>query len=445
MSDVNTPSAEATTFENDWALYDGLLGGTSAMRKAGEKFLPKRPMETRDDYNARLSIATLFPAYSETISNMTGRVFAKPITFDDSVPKWIVDEVVPDIDLQGRNFQSFFADTFAQALGYGMSFVLIDSPIAQSMRSLADQQAAKVRPYAVQIGPRRILGWQVDNTGILVQVRVSFERTIVGPWETQVVPQIRVFERGKVSVFEQTSDKKEWFKVSEVAMPLSRIPIIPIYTARVGLFQSVAPLRELAFLNAKHWRMQSGNDAMVETASVPILAIIGVESTDPIIIGAKNAVSIPLNGDMKYVEHTGKAIEAGRVALDALKTEMRQAGAKMLEQSQTIKIAAQADEESKHANSRLAGIVKTFQDALNDVLDLIAEWRKESTGGTCQTNPNLDSDLQSIESMNVLMQMRNGNGLSEQTVFDEAQRRGMLSDTLTWEIEQERLANQPIG
>jgi peptidoglycan L-alanyl-D-glutamate endopeptidase CwlK len=56
---------------DDWPLIDALMGGTKAMRGAGDRYLPRWPAEERDSYQARLATATLFPAYERTVSIMT--------------------------------------------------------------------------------------------------------------------------------------------------------------------------------------------------------------------------------------------------------------------------------------------------------------------------------------------------------------------------------------
>ncbi|HEJ3129346.1 TPA: DNA-binding protein, partial [Pseudomonas aeruginosa] len=84
-----------------WKLIDCIKGGTSAMREAGEAYLPKRQLETREDYEARLRLATLHPAFEETVGAMVGRVFAKPVVIGDDVPQEIAD-LLTDVDTEGR-------------------------------------------------------------------------------------------------------------------------------------------------------------------------------------------------------------------------------------------------------------------------------------------------------------------------------------------------------
>jgi len=427
----------------DWALIDALLGGTRGMRAAGETYLPKRPLETQEDYTARLGMATLFPALSETVSTMTGRIFARPLIVDDNVPAWIADDVLPDIDRQGRNLHVFARDWFAQALSYGLSFCLVESPRADGIRTRAQQRAAKVRPYVIQIEPHRILGWRTDADGNLSQVRIRFTREEAdGEFGTRSIEQIRVYEIGRVRTYEKS--KGDWIIVDDVAMPLARIPLITFYTHRTGLMTATPPLRELAFLNAKHWRMQSGNDTLVDTASVPILAVSGVQEGDDIVIGAKHAVRLPIGAQMQYVEHTGAAIGSGREALDSLEDAMRQAGAKLLQPAESTKTATQASEEAARENSALGAMCEDFEDTVHDLLDLIAEWRGEASGGTVQAQPNLDVDPSPADTMAVLLNLRNAGALSDATLFAEAKRRNLVADDVDWEIEQERIAVQGL-
>ncbi|NNA37587.1 DNA-binding protein, partial [Pseudomonas lundensis] len=60
-----------------WDVITPLMGGTLVMR-AAQALLPKYPAEDDEVYKERLRLSTLLPAYSETVGNMTSRVFAEP-------------------------------------------------------------------------------------------------------------------------------------------------------------------------------------------------------------------------------------------------------------------------------------------------------------------------------------------------------------------------------
>ena len=102
MADVRTQSDAVGKMAEYWHLIDALMGGTAAMRKEGNKYLPQWPAEDPDAYKSRLATATLFPAYARTVSVMTGKPFSKPITVGNDVPARI-KEFLQDVDLQNRN------------------------------------------------------------------------------------------------------------------------------------------------------------------------------------------------------------------------------------------------------------------------------------------------------------------------------------------------------
>jgi hypothetical protein len=76
---------------------------------------------------------------------------------------------------------------------------------------------------------------------------------------------------------------------------------------------------------------------------------------------------------------------------------------------------------------------------MNALLDMIASYRGEESGGTVEINADLDPDSVPNETMTVLGKMVATGGLSRQTQFAEAQRRGLVSSELTWEDEQTRI------
>lgn len=81
-----------------WKLIDCIKGGTSAMREAGRRICPSGNSR-REDYEARLKLATLHPAFEETVGAMVGRVFAKPVVIGDDVPQEIAD-LLTDVDTE---------------------------------------------------------------------------------------------------------------------------------------------------------------------------------------------------------------------------------------------------------------------------------------------------------------------------------------------------------
>src|SRR5690606_22200845 len=219
----------------DWALVSALLGGTKAMREAGETYLPKWPKEDKESYEERLSRSTLLPAFSETVKNMTGRVFARSITLGDEVPANIREWVTDDIDLQGNNLDVFADEWFRTALGYGICHCLVEYPQVEGVRTVAEERATGVRPYAVLIKPEQVLGWRyrlVNGKPFLTQFR--YRETIdeeVGAFGVESIEQIRVLEPGKWTVYRKSEGSSTWSVHEQGVSSLNKIPLVTFYTS----------------------------------------------------------------------------------------------------------------------------------------------------------------------------------------------------------------------
>lgn len=447
-NNVAKTCAEYDWMAEDWCLIDALLEGTKGMRKAGARFLPQRLMEHDNDWSARLAAATLYPAFSNTVQYMVGRIFADPLLLKDDVPQWIADEVVPNFNMQDQNIHVFFAEVMDRAFSKGVSYVLVDAPPAPEVKTLADQKATGIRPYAVHITADRVIGWQCSG-GRLSQVRVTFNEETYNPatFETSLVEQVRVFEPGICRVFEKRRNnqgEETWEEVPEKATrsSLDFIPLVPFYAGRCGFMKARSLLIELAYLNAKHWRAQSATDEITDVAQIPILVAYGIQDAKKIVIGSKTAIAMPTSGALKYTEHTGKAIEGGQAALNALKTEMQDAGARLLAQTAQTKTATESSEDSARENSQLARVVRDMEDSIESVLDIMAEYRGEESGGTIEAQADLDPEMAPISSLDFLLKMAAAGKLSSQTLFEETKRRGIINDEIEWEDEQQRIKEE---
>ncbi|MGY2258126.1 DUF4055 domain-containing protein [Pseudomonas sp. SDO55104_S430] len=457
MSDDPSKTLPAVdAMREDWAIVDPLMGGTKAMREAGEELLPKWPKEEDCDYRNRKKLSTLLPAYSETVKNMTGRVFAEPIVLGDDLAKPI-EEHVENIDRQGNNLQVWAQTFFTQALSHGLCHVLVEYPKTkddegnQVIVTKADEQAAGVRPYVVMIRPQQVIGWRsstVDGAHVLTQFRYmeSVEEDD-GTFGTKCIDQIRVLEPGKWSTYRKAESgerKGEWILYDEGGNSLKQIPLSTLYTGRTGYMTAKPPLLELAFLNVKHWQSQSDQDNILHVARVPMLAIVGIEDdTWELKVGTASATKLPKEGDMKWVEHTGKSIEAGRVSLQDLEDQMRIAGAKLLQkEKQVTKTATQAEDEAAQEMSPLQTMAGQLEDTLDQVLEFMAEFIGEKEGGHTQVNGNFDIDFAPETTLPLLLNMASQGRLSDETLFSEMQRRNVVSSDIKWDEEKAKIAEQ---
>lgn len=445
MSSSNDPSQTIPAVDamrQDWAIVAPLMGGTAAMRNAAKALLPQYPAEEDDAYLSRLRLSTLLPAYAETISNNTSRVFAEPLQLGDDVPEAIAG-LCADVDMGGNDLNTFAVEFFRIGLSHGLCYVLIDYPQAGELQTAADEQAAGVRPYAVLVHPERVLGWRVEG-GKLAQVRFTESIEVTdGEFGVKAVEQIRVLEPGMWRTYRRPEKGGQWVIHEEGQASLDYIPWVTFYAGRTGMMTAKPPLLELAHLNVKHWQSQSDQDNLLHVARVPLLFMFTDDEQFKLVISAGSATRMPKDGDAKYVEHTGAAITAGRESLQDLIEEMRMAGAKLLQKDkQQTKTAAQANEEAAQELSPLARMASQFADCIAQMLQTFADYRGLPEGGAVEMRGNFDADFAPEVSLPLLLNMASAGKLSDETLFAEMQRRSVISDEYNWQEEQGRLASQ---
>ncbi|HDS1797588.1 TPA: DUF4055 domain-containing protein [Pseudomonas putida] len=434
-----------------WAVISPLMGGTLAMRAAGQKLLPRYPAEDEDVYKDRLAQSTLLPAYSETVGNMTSRVFAEPLQVGDDVPPEIAEMTV-DIDLAGNDLNNWAVEFFRNGLSHGLCHALVDHPAVQAGRTRAEEKASGVRPYTVLVKPEQVLGWK-SNGSVLTHFRyIEMIEEEDGEFGVECVLQIRVLEPGLWWTYRVAKNGGAWAIHDEGVTSLDHIPLVTFYTGRTGFMTAKPPLLELAHLNVKHWQSQSDQDNILHVIRVPILARIGVQPMydnqgKPVPpefkVGTGSLTDLPKDGDLKYVEHTGKAVESGRTALQDLLDEMRMAGAKLLTPDKsTTKTATQAEEEAAQELSPLARMAHQFADCLGQLLQYMAEYRGLSDGGSVEMRGNFDVDYMPEVSLPTLVSMANAGMISKETLFAEMQRRGVISDEYDWAEELAKIDSQ---
>lgn len=449
---VHLPTAEMVELNKKSKIIDDLLGGTATMRKAAQTYLFQMEMEEPDSYRKRLERSTLYPALSETLSQMTGRVFFNPI--DVANVTEAVQAIFDDVDLAGNNLDVFASRWFYSALAYGCSFALIDFTRIEAVKSRAEEKALNARPYWVHIKPHQVLGIKtarVNGKQAITQFRyVVNEQVEDGEFGVKTVKHVYVYEIGKVRKFSEAEG--EFRLESELLLtaqnrPLDFVPVVPFITKRNELTNAIEPpLMELAYLNVKHWQSQSDQDNITNIARVPLLAIYSDDEVKQLSIGG-SAIHLPVDSSMQFVEHSGQAIASGVESLKDLEEQMKTAGAKLLTKTALAMTDSQARDEAGKEISQLRLLANRFEDAIDLALEYTGHWlgiAKEQAGNV-QISGNIENDLDPSASMASVIQLRNAGVISNQSTFNEAKRRGLLADSLEWNTEQERLQSEGMS
>jgi hypothetical protein len=251
-----------------------------------------------------------------------------------------------------------------------------------------------VRPYFANYPASAILGWTAERGAFgtfLSQIRLKETVTeSTGRFTVDTVEQIRVLEPGSWEVWRQAKtadgEKSQWTLFESSTTSIDVIPFVFFYRLREGLGIGRPPLLELAHLNIEHWQSASDQQNILHVARVPILFAKGFGTVDKITVGAKAATTAKdAHAELKYVEHSGAAIEAGRNAIHDLEDRMRQIGAELLTERLGEVTAQQVNSEDEDNRSTLRKIVEEFEDSLESCLALMALW-----GGDKNADPRVE-------------------------------------------------------
>lgn len=439
-------------------------GGTQTMRAAGTKYLPQHRAETAEDYESRLTGATLFNAYARTVAGLTGLIFRKDLVRQNV--NEIIDEHLEDVDKTGRGVDTFAKDAAENALVDGISLILIDFPMVPDgeIQTLADERRANLRPTWVHILAQDFISARfeiVDGKPRLSQfVYREWITEPVGDFLEKRVEQFRVLRVDKEDgggVYElwryksdsDRSKKLEKWEEGRWAMPQNRteIPVVPFYSGRVAHYEAVPPLWDLAAENIAHWRLRADHLHALHVANVPIPIFIGRdrddEETDELTYGVSYGIDLPEGGDAKYLEWSGNSIAMSREELKDIEQRMAVLGLSMLMRETRAAETAEAKAMDKAAeDSALAAFASSLESALNEALRLHYAWLGVDVGDAMIT-VNRDYmitplDAQTIQQLSSLV---GAGALSIETLWELLVKGEILPDTFDPEIEIERIQN----
>jgi hypothetical protein len=427
-----------------------LMGGTWAMRKARQKYLPKEEAESQKAYENRLSRTTLFNAFAKTVGDMTGKVFAKEIAIKDNVPNEI-KQFVEDIDLTGRHLNVFAHDVFLDGIITGGGYILVDLPPSVvrddgATATLADEAAAGLRPFMVYIPIENLIGWKssiINGAETLTMVRIKEYVTVDdGEYAQNEVEQVKVLQPGSWETFRK-NDKAEWVKYDSGTSRLPKITLVPVYINRTGFMTFSPPLDKLADINVAHWQSQSDQRNILHIARVPILFWSGKQDTDQIIVGANSMMySSDVNSKLQYVEHTGAAIDSGDKDLQNLEKQMQAMGLQLLIDGPGGQTATGERRDDEKENSPLAKMARSLGDAIEQAFGYMAEYLGLGTDKGGEVEVNTDYGVSGTTSdLQYLTQAAIAGKIDNQTYIEELKRRKTLGESVNVEVVLDRIAS----
>lgn len=445
-SAVGQQSLRVAALEHKRALPRALMGGTSAMRAAGEMFMPRHKSETATVYSTRLNSTTLFNAFKDCVLKQVGKLFSQPIICNDDVPPMLVT-LCENIDGQGRAVTPFGMDVLTHAMVDGVAYILVDAPHVEeredeeganpSLVTMADQIAQGVRPYCVLVTAGQVLGWRSEDVGgvhKVTQLRIrecSVEED--GDYGEREVERVRVLYPGGYEVWERVrvagQATVEYQLIETGSTTLTDIPIVPVYTNRTAFMEGEPPLSALAELNAEHWVSSSENRHALTYSRFAMLAFTGFSKEEilAVEVGPAKGIPVPQGGSVEYIEHTGAGINAGFADIDRIEKRMESAGMTTRIEGAGSVTATTSAINSAESNAALKAIAQGLEDSLAQVLQYMAQLSSESNGGTVEVYDAFAEEAPQ-GTVDELLKLRANRDLSRPTLWDILKGRGVLPE-----------------
>lgn len=428
------------------------------MRAASTSYLPQEPKEPTTAYQSRLERAVLFPGLKRALKNFVGKAFANSVTFKDTTPEWL--EWFKNIDLAGTSVQAFSEMVFHSALKYGHSHILAEYPVIQPGATLFDErQVIKARPYLVHRTAKEVIGWRhqiVNNSSKLTRARILECYTdYADQWDDEgEAVQVRVLSPGLWEIWRK-NEKEDWFLYQTGMTSLTdTVPLVTVnFDKGEEPMTSHVPMGDLAWANVAHWQSYSDQRNILRIARVPMIFVKGATTEDlggEMTIGPQRfiALSNP-NADMKFIEHSGAAINAGRQDCLDLEERMMQMAAEAMMSRPGSETATGRAIDSRDATSPLAVWVQTFEAAMNEAFELMAEYAGADKAPVMQMTRDFGI-IGNTSDLDTLNKARATREISRAAYLDELKRRGVLSEMFDAEddaalIDEEPPADPVVG
>jgi len=395
-------------------LLADLMGGTTAMRRAGQRWLPRESNESWTAWRARLGRSVLFNGLSRTVQALSGRPFSRPVALADAAPPLMA--LADSVDGDGMGVGSFAGMLLRALLTDGMVHILVDRPRAGG------------EPYFVLLPAARLIGARRDGGG-LTDIRIRETRARPqGRFGEEAVEAVRHIDRKRWSLWHAT--RSGWRQHEEGAHDFGRVPLVTLNTAPLGFMRARPPLIDLAWLNLSHWQSASDQRHILHVARVPILFGRALQVSDGEIEIGPNRLILADDpaADLRFVEHSGAAIAAGRQDLVDLEDRMAVLGLEMMRHRPGETTATGRAIDAAQTHAALNAIVQTLEDGLSQAFRMAATFLGLEAGAAGRIVISRQfpvRDEQAAEA-DLLLRARLAGEIGREAFLAEIARRGIL-------------------
>lgn len=466
--DPSTPSLAYAALAESWLMIRSILAGAAAIKLLGEKFLPKYPAESTEEYQRRRDSAPWRPEFEDSIRSISAKPFGKEVVLQGK-PSEEIKALAEDIDGRGNNLHTFARDMFEGGVTLGAHGILVDFPTMNAGATMADEKASGARPYWVSVDADEIIALRTARHGareVVTHLRLRETAVVVKGFEETLVNKIRVIEPGMWQLWVETpgvgKSPSTWAVEADGVLTLSEVPFVFFATAeRVGAQYVRPPMLDLAQMQIELYRFMSSEEQIYTVAGSPMLTANGMGPPEPVrlqdgtevagvvetgpgrVLFAPGAEGISTSWD--YIQPAAANLTAISVKAQSIIEDMRRLGLQpMLPKTGSVTATASGVDAAK-AHTAVQSWALGLKDALEQAFVFTTMWMKSSEVVEVGVNTDFAVGLYGAEEVKELREMRRAGDLSQRTYWGELSRRGVLGPSFDADDEEELILKEIPG
>lgn len=481
------PSARSSDYADQakfWTKVSDVLAGEGVIKAKARGYLPQMPGEDDATYTYRLSIAVFTNIYADISKNLASKPFAKEMTLTEKSDEQF-RKLSENIDGNGNNLHVFCEAAFKSGMDYSIDYILVDytkpSPRADGRPlSKTEEREQGVRPYWVHLPAQKVLAVYsafISGQEVIFHVRVDESATEFDGESEVCVERVRVMRRDPIidqttgnvvgfggaywQLYEKTIPvgrrKASWQVIDAGEYSIGVIPLIPFFAGkRVGSSFKVEPvLQDLLNMQLTEYRQESDLEWSRVMTCFPMLCISGAKISDDkgnivVKVGPSQVIGIPQNtqgtgpaGEAKYIEPATTSIQEARNQLELTRKEMRDLGMQPLTSANLTVVTTK--NVSMKAASQMQMLAILFKDTIEQCWKLTAMWLKSDQEPEVVVHTDFSIELEEGKELDAILSASDKGIISKKTARAEFKRRGVVSNDLTDEEEEERIAEESEG
>lgn len=451
-----------------WDKVDAICGGITAMRAAGDDYLPRFRDEDQSDYDYRLRTTKLTNVYKDIVEGLSAKAFEQPVQLlksgEAEPPQQMID-FIEDVDGSSNNMTVFAANTMYNGINAAIDWIFVDySDVEQPARNMAEHKERGYRPYWSHVLGRNVLAAESEVING-VETLVYFK--MLEPGDPDRVREFRRDATGAVtwatwikSEKPGADGKPQWVRDKSGTISINVIPMVPFVTGRrIGRTWRIDPqMEDAADLQIELYQGESGLKFAKTLTAYPMLAANGVKpEKDPVTGKPIYKVAVGPNrvlftgtdgagkvGSWTYLEPSSESLKFLAEDNKATIEQLRELGRQPLTASSSNITIITAAVAALKARSAVRAWAIMLKDTLENALILTDKWLK--TGWMPNVHVFLDfDDFMGTDDLDALNAARDRGDISRETYWDGLKRRGVLNSDFNAVAEEARLLAELPG